>query len=154
MPLQNLLACLTREHQAVTAFIQLLEEESQALANRAAPDAIGDISQRKTLATEELGALAQSRDAELATLGFAGGNIGAGMAAAAHPELGPAWQDLLDAAASARELNERNGRLIDLHLRFNRESRNALRAAAGATLYGANGRQPAGIGHLGAVRRA
>ena len=70
-----------------------------------------------------------------------------------YPELADAWQSLLDASAQARQLNERNGVLISTHLRFNRDALNALRTAAGATLYGANGRQP-GVGNLSATRRA
>src|SRR5690606_35266696 len=153
MSCQNLLACLENEQRAVTDFIALLEEESKALIERAAPQRLGELTERKTEAADQLAALGEARDAALHALGLASGHAGTQAAALQYPELSEIWQGLLDASATARQLNERNGVLISTHLRFNRDALNALRAAAGATLYGANGRQP-GVGNLSATRRA
>lgn len=154
MPYQNLLACLQREQSALQSFIELLEEEGKALADRAAPAVLSQITASKTEAGDHLAALGDARDTALAALGLAGGHAGTDAAAQACPDTAVAWQALLDTTSIAKQLNERNGVLISTHLRFNRDALNALRAAAGATLYGANGRQPGHIGNLGPTRRA
>ena len=153
MSCQNLLACLENEQRAVIDFVALLKEESAALIERAAPRRLGELTERKTQAADQLAALGEARDDALNALGLPGGHAGTQAAALQYPELVETWQSLLDASATARQLNERNGVLISTHLRFNRDALNALRAAAGATLYGANGRQP-GVGNLSATRRA
>ena len=153
MPHHELLACLLHEQEAVNAFIELLQQESQALVARAAPAALGEITERKQLAAERLAALGNERDAVLHSLGFAAGHAGTEAAAARYLDVAPVWQALLEASATAKQLNERNGVLIATHLRFNQDALAALRSASGANLYGANGRQPA-IGSLSAPRRA
>lgn len=150
---QNLLACLESEQRTVVEFIALLEDEGKALIERAAPQRLGELTESKTQLADRLAAQGEARDAALQALGLAGGHAGTQAAMLQYPELADAWQSLLDASAQARQLNERNGVLISTHLRFNRDALNALRAAAGATLYGANGRQR-GVGNLSATRRA
>ncbi len=156
MSASDLHSCLQREAEAVTAFAQILTEEGDALLQRATPEALADITQRKMAIIDTLDQLAQERDAQLATLGFETGHSGAAAAASAHPDLAEPWEQLLAQADAARQQNEHNGVIIRAQLQYHQQAMAALRdAQARTTLYGPSGRQkPAQPTSTGRSRKA
>ncbi|MEI2417593.1 flagellar protein FlgN [Orrella sp. JC864] len=137
----SLLACLQAEIDAVRRFTQLLQEEAQSLTEPAAFEALNEITERKNQLAEELAGLGGQRNTLLGRMGLDSDHAGGQAAAAADPALAPVWQALLQAVAQARELNQRNGILLETHLRHVQHSLDALRALTGqASLYDAQGR--------------
>ncbi|MCK9512065.1 MAG: flagellar protein FlgN [Pigmentiphaga sp.] len=142
MPVALLHQQLETELESIQVLAQLLHDESNALLARAQPQVLANLSQRKTAMFERLQAQGQERDRLLAQLGHAAGQAGTDAAADAHPDLQPVWQALRQAAAAARDQNERNGVYIHTHLRYTTEALAALREAQARTaLYGPRGRQ-------------
>lgn len=141
-----LLDALRKEHAAVLAFIRLLEAEGEALSRRAAPAELGVLTDDKNRLADELQRLAEARTETLTALGYPPGYTGTVAAVQAAPELDSAWQQLQEAGARAREVNERNGVFVRTHLQFASDALAALRTAAASTSpYDASGRPAAGF---------
>ena len=152
MPADALLQALSNEMHAVQSFIHTLEEEHQALVERAAPQTLNAITARKQELAEQLESLAAARDAALTSLGFENGYKGMEAAIRQLPAVESLWLQLQTEAEKARTLNERNGLLIRTHLRFTNQALDVLRGTQGATLYQPDGKRPAV--QLGTTRRA
>jgi len=135
--------CLERENTLVQAFIEAVEAETRALADRKATDVLEHATREKEALAERLVALSLQRDELLAGLGLPAGHEGTEQAVRQFPELALAWEDLQKHAAIAREHNERNGMLIELSLRHTQETLDALRklsSGQGSSMYDAQGR--------------
>lgn len=144
-----LAAILAGELAALREFVTLLQEEQSALLDGKGDSLAALIDQKSALAAR-LTDCAGQREAALAGLALPAGRDGmeawlATAAAAARND----WQELLPLAATARSLNELNGKLIGTRLQHNQQ---ALAALMGATeramTYGPDGhaRPPAGSG--------
>ncbi|SAI71274.1 flagella biosynthesis protein [Bordetella ansorpii] len=142
--------CIERESALVQAFIEAIDAEARALADRKAHDALQQAAQEKEALAEQLSALSVQRDELLAGLGLPDGHEGTQQAASQFPELAESWNRLLEYASLARERNERNGAMISASLRHTQQALDALRqlnegANASAT-YDAQGRGRRGYG--------
>jgi len=103
--------------ETLQAFVDLLRREQTALINGDI-EALAALIGEKTALTERLKALPPAAENELHEL-----------------------------AATARELNETNGKLIAVHIQRNQQALNVLLAAAGnAPTYGPDGQQHASLG--------
>jgi len=140
-PISRLHECLRQEAAEVAQFADLLEAEALAVAENHSPGQLQSLTEGKLAGARRIQELGERRDALLAELGLPAGHGGADLAAAADPEVGAAWTRLLELSDRARELNLRNGALIDTHLRHTRRSLDLLREIAGiANVYDAKGR--------------
>jgi flagella synthesis protein FlgN len=148
---QPLLAHLLREYDAITIFLELLEQEAEALSTGGFAKLTG-LAERKSVLADEIVMMRDQREAVQQKLGYAAGRSGADAVAVAGGEAAQdAWNALLKRAAQAHAANHRNGVMVHTHLDFTRESLNFLKAS-GLPLYGPDGNHNAGTGggtHLG-----
>jgi len=128
----DLLIRLTEERRLLETFIELLDEETEALINS---DLAGlpALTERKAQLATRISAADHDRKREEKRLGSRTDSVACGDEALQH-----AWHELRERAAQVREHNYRNGVLIHTHLNFTRESINFLRAN-GKPLYGPDG---------------
>lgn len=142
----RLLSHLTEERGAIEAFLELLDQEVEMLAqgNFAALPAL---TKRKEQLADQIALLDLEREQQQVALGYPADHDGAHAAALAGGEnLQQAWQALLESAEQARERNHRNGVMIHTHLDYTRQSINFLRAC-GQSLYGPDGQHKTGLGN-------
>jgi flagella synthesis protein FlgN len=148
-------SALRAELAGFRALLQTLLAEQECLL-RADAQALPDLTEVKSRQIELLHGLAGQRAVYLASLNFEPGRRGmqewlAG-AGAEKRELTALWQELLDAAAGARALNNSNGGLIGARVNHNQAALGALHTAARSLgTYGPDGqpRLPAGQRELG-----
>jgi flagella synthesis protein FlgN len=143
---------LAAELAAFEFFSALLDTEHDALLAGDA-DAVVRIATAKGEQVAQLAALAERRLAALRQSGFTADRKGMAQwllvaAGSRASELSSRWNALLDIAARAQQLNERNGALIQARMAFNQAALAALRSATPPAdlAYG-----PDGITRLGAV---
>ncbi|SAL63976.1 flagella synthesis protein FlgN [Caballeronia telluris] len=142
-----LLATVIDELTAVEAFESLLAFEEKALIAASPLEALPPIIEQKTTLTEQIAALEQQRDAQLAALGFATGFAGMEAAVAADERLVDHWNRLRAAATRARQGNNSNGVLIRTRMEYNRRALAELRVTpAKSGFYGPDGRVPGVMG--------
>ena len=138
---------LEEELLLLKSFIDILQREQQALTG-------GDIQLMLSLGDEksrlatQLGLSSERRSSQLATAGFSSDRSGmeswlnqaTTQSSSPLPSVRTWWSELLTLAAQARDLNETNGRLIDMHLQHNQQALNTLLSATNqAMLYGPDG---------------
>jgi flagella synthesis protein FlgN len=141
---QTLLNHLTRECVAVGDFLELLDQEANAMTQGNFPS-LPALTERKALLADQIALFSRQRETEQVRLGFAADRRGTDAAAAAGGEaVQEAWRELRERAAQAHEHNYRNGVMIHTHLDFTRQAINFLHAG-GQSLYG-----PKGTHHMGA----
>lgn len=141
----RLLNHLTREDAAIGTFIELLDQEAEAMT-RGNFTALPELAERKSQQAEKISLLRRQRETEQLALGYAADRSGVDAAAAAGGEaLQKAWRELQERAAKARESNHRNGVMIHTHLDFTRQSIGFLQAS-GKPLYGPDGTHHTGAG--------
>ena len=132
---------LHTERDALKAFVTLLETEQQALIS-GNTDQLLELADSKVLAAQELSKLATARCDELRASGakIESGGMTAWLQANAANGLS-AWNDILQLAEQAKQLNRTSGILIQTKLRYNQQALMALQNAAhGVTgLYGPDG---------------
>lgn len=142
---EKLHECLLEEDALVVEFTELLGSETVALTERQSFNALNAITESKNGIAVRLHELSARRDALLAELGYAPGHAGTTAAAADHPDIAATWRQLLDRCAAAAGINDRNGALIDMHLRYTEEALDALQSMTRrSSLYEANGRSRQG----------
>jgi flagella synthesis protein FlgN len=139
---------LRAELAALQAFCGTLEAEQTALL-QADVDALLELSERKTEQVERLSALAGVRAAFLEAQALTADRRGMaqwlGRAPGDASGLARLWQQLLELAAQAQALNQRNGGLIGLRLQHNQAALTTLQAAARRhTLYRPDGQTDLG----------
>lgn len=140
----QLLACLLDEDAVIVEFTALLEMETTALTDRQSFNALQSITDNKNEFAARLAELSLRRDTLLESMGLPAGHEGTEQAVALYPDLAYSWKTLLGHSAMAAGVNERNGALIDMHLRYTEDALEALRTMTKASnLYDAQGRSGA-----------
>lgn len=140
-----LLSLLTQEVSAVGEYIDLLDQEANALSDSNFAN-LPLLAERKSTLADHISGLGQRRDQEQLALGYPAGRAGAEAAcAAAGPALVQAWADLLACATLANSRNQRNGVMIHTHLDFTRKTISFLQNS-GQPLYGPDGGHRTGAG--------
>ena len=154
--LNAFLLSFKREFEAFREFHQILSTEHEALLNGDA-DELLSLAQRKNKRVIELTQLAEARNQFLTESVGSTNQIGMEIWLDSYD---PAdknrarklWQDLIDLARTAKDLNQSNGQLIHTRLAHNQEALNVLLGANAGTsnLYGADGQaymaKPTGSG--------
>jgi flagella synthesis protein FlgN len=141
----TLLKHVTQELVAVRAFLELLDQEAQAMIHGDFTKLAG-LAGRKSELADQIVLIGKQRESEQLALGYDADRTGADAAAAAGGEaLQEAWRDLLSNAAEARACNHRNGVMVHTHLDFTRQSLGFLHAS-GQPLYGPDGVHKTGMG--------
>lgn len=155
MPGSPLPRLLADELDALRAFVALLEQEQESLVAGQVDALLGLIEQKSVLATR-LGDCSTRREAALGQMGLPAGRAGMEAWLASAPpaaESRQQWNELLPLAATARELNELNGKLIGTRLQHNQQALTALLGAAEqAMTYGPDGHTQLGGGGSGGGR--
>lgn len=133
-------ASLGEEINAGNTLLQLLKQEQEHLIN-ADLEGLTSTTEEKAKQVARMTELALLRHRTLAAAGFEASEAGmqnwignAGAAAGKH------WNELLDIARQAKELNRTNGLLIGQHMARNQNALNVLQGAPqGGSLYGPDG---------------
>ena len=137
---------MTREHAAIAGFVELLDQEADAMT-QGRFSALPELAERKSVLADEVALMGRQRENEQLRRGFKADRSGADAAAAAGGQaLQSAWDLLFNSAAQAHERNHRNGVMIHAHLDFTRQSISFLKAG-GKPLYGPDGTHKAAGGN-------
>ena len=139
---------LQEELRMARALLDLLNKE-QAQLIAADIDALTALTEEKTRLVTRMSALAAERHQALAIAGFAATEEGmqAWLANRQPDTTLQSWQELLQLARSAKEVNRSNGLLIGKHLARNQSALNVLKGGPqGQALYGPNGQSVAAAG--------
>jgi len=137
---------LHEEFTAASRLLELLSEEQTCLL-KAHVEKLAALGGEKSNLVARMSELALRRHAALGAIGFAASE--AGMQAwlqnpQASQAAGKTWNELLDVAAKAKELNRVNGLLIGQHLARTQQALNVLQGNQPAgTIYGRNGQTTA-----------
>ncbi len=130
-------AALQAEHDALGAFISLLQAEQEILVQGNA-DRLAAIAPEKSAQIDLLARLGQKRDRFLADQNLPLSAVGMETwlsrqrAIAAAARLRKTWQESLRRAEMARQLNISNGMLIENRVQQNRQKLTVLQSAAGS----------------------
>ena len=154
--LNAFLLSLKHELEAFRQFHQILSAEHAALINGDA-DKLTTLAQRKNERVIELTQLAAARNHYLTESAGSTNQIGMEVWLDTYDpadkfRAGKLWQDLIDLAHTAKDLNQSNGQLIHTRLAHNQKALNVLLGANAGTsnLYGADGQayaaKPVGSG--------
>lgn len=137
------LRAVSKEATLVGQFVELLEQEQEVLTN-GRTDELPTIAGTKEKLAAELNDLSRQRNAFLGSLGFPSDRPGMEVWTTANPsqnEAITAWRQTLSLAARAKELNLRNGQLIQLRMKYNAQALEILtRKENNLDLYGPDGR--------------
>jgi flagella synthesis protein FlgN len=126
--MNSLLADLTEQCALIGHFLELLDQEAEALVSGAFAG-LPALTERKAQLVDRIAILDARREQRQAAID----------AADSDPELQLAWRALLERAALARDSNHRNGVMIHTHLDYTRQSLNFLRTRDSKPLYGPDG---------------
>jgi flagellar biosynthesis protein FlgN len=146
----ELLSRLDDERSSLSAFVVLLEDEQRALLGQHTEELL-PLAEAKTQLTSKITTLAEARrrclqDSKLDMPAWLKQNAPQGL---------PLWQEIRQLATHVQRLNQTNGELIQIKLRYNQQALGVLYGAAqnAAGLYGANGQpdQPSASRMLGRV---
>ena len=118
--------CLEREAELIEAFIAALADETLALLDRKANEALIKAAQTKEALAHDLVELNRLRDEIQARMGLPEGHDGTEQAVAQFPELAQLWDRLLRLTKVARDKNEHNGILVRSSLQYTEQSLDAL----------------------------
>lgn len=133
---------LADERQTIVQFIELLKLE-QASLNNGGSDELLELAASKDKLAVKLGGLAQQRSNFLAAQGLSTDRRGVEAYCAAHPEaqhVASNWSAILALATDARELQQTNGKLIEIRLQYNAKALEALQGGRKPLdLYGPDG---------------
>ena len=141
-----LLQHLMRERAVVGSFIELLDQEAQAMT-QGQFSALPALAERKSELADQIAQLERQRAGEQVRLGYTADRKGTDAATAAGGEaLQKTWVDLRECAALAHESNHRNGVMIHTHLDFTRQAISFLQSR-GKPLYGPDGAHHTGSGN-------
>jgi flagella synthesis protein FlgN len=132
---------LPQEQQALTLLVTALQKE-QALLNQEKVDDILALLTEKANIIADMTKLAEQRFIALEAAGFPGSEDGMKQWTEVHgtTEHKLLLEELLPAAATAKELNRLNGLLIGRHMSHNQQLLDAIQnALQGGKIYGPNG---------------
>jgi flagella synthesis protein FlgN len=139
-----LLAHLASEREAIDQFVEVLDQEAEAMTCGAFAS-LGTLAERKSKLVDAIAVLDRLREAEQRALGFSADRKGADAAVAGNAAMQTIWQDLCKRAAQAHERNHRNGVMIHAHLDFIWQSIRFLQAGS-QPMYGRDGIRHCGTG--------
>lgn len=135
----------------LTRFVELLQREQASLAQGVAED-LPQLADQKNDLVIQLNHLSAQRAAFLEVRGLTADRAGidAWCAQAQDPEATAAWQQVLQLATEARELNRVNGELIQTRMQFTAKALEALGGARNSLeLYGPDGQSTKpGVGRI------
>jgi len=139
----SLLNCLTLELGVVAEFIDLLNQEADAMTQGRFID-LPLLAERKAQLADRIAIVRRHRENEQVAQGFGADRSGAEAATAAGgPLLQDAWSKLQACAAQAHERNHANGVMVHTHLDFTRQAIHFLKSGA-RPLYGPDGTHHSG----------
>lgn len=140
---------LARQSAAVAQLIRLLESEAQLLAaGRVDGERCSELAAAKQLQLDAIEQLESQRRLAQQRLGYGDDHAGAERAAA-DAGCPAAWQQLLELARRAQQLNRLNGEHIRTRLEHNQRMLNFLHEVGGKGLYGPDGQSRQGrIGNI------
>ncbi len=107
-------------------FFFLLEKEHETLLSSYSNDELFDLTEIKNQYASRLDLAAQERDQELQQLQLSVGRPGLTQARDLDPSLAHSVDRLFDIAEQARQLNEKNGLLIQAYLAYTTEALSAF----------------------------
>lgn len=133
-------AALQAEHDALAAFLSLLQAEQEILVHGDA-DRLAQLAPDKARQIEQLISLGHERNRYLEGQGLGANSQGIQTWLAAQPTaMRKTWRELLRSAETAQRLNNSNGLLIESRLQQNRMKLSVLQAAVSpGGLYRADG---------------
>ncbi len=141
--MREFMQALAKEADLVGEFVALLEKEQAALTEGNTDQLPALAALKEQLATT-LNELSRQRDEFLSLGGFLPGRPGMDAWASANPaqnEALAAWNQTLSLASRAKELNRRNGQMIQLRMNHNAQALEILlRKESPLDLYGPDGR--------------
>lgn len=123
------------------ALLLLLKQEQECLIN-ADVDALTGIAQEKAQAVARMNEFAHRRHLALGAAGFEASETGmqAWLKTSAATDSGKTWNDLLELARQAKELNRTNGMLIGQHMARAQKALTVLQGnPKDDSMYGPNG---------------
>lgn len=145
MSLANL---LTQQQQHLEALLELLTREQATLVQGTVDGGqLTELAQRKQTELKAIDTLEKRRRGAQEKLGYTPGVPGAEQAAR-DANCVPQWQALQDTARRIAHLNQLNGTLIEQRMQHNQQVLSLLRELARDTLYGQDGQQNRGGGHI------
>lgn len=134
-----LVAVVAAEGAALKHCVDILAEEQEALM-RGRFDDLPAIEERKLAALDAAAQLTAAREAELARRRLPATREGMRSLIAAEPRLGTAWQDALEWAKKARDMNRVCGFLIEARMNDTRQALAMLfRTGNSGATYGRDG---------------
>ncbi len=140
------LLTLTKEADLVRQFVTLLEKE-QTILTEGDTEELPALAVHKEQLAETLNELARQRNEFLSSAGFQPGRAGMDAwlsASAAHHGAVASWNQTVSLAERAKNLNLRNGQLIQLRMKYNAQALEILlRKENNLDLYGPDGRSSA-----------
>jgi len=138
--LDDLRYCLDHELDLVRQFLDVLRDESQALAQPDNTATLAVSTRKKDHFAEQLAQAAKVRESLLAELGLDTDKTGLDQAIRQNPALEPTCAELFSLAEQARRQNAENGAIIEIYLAHNQRAIKTLRSLAGTgNLYDAKG---------------
>lgn len=127
------------ECEATRNFIEILRREQLAL-KQAEVSILLPLAQEKAQQAQHLAQLSEARRRWLFTHGHATDRSGVESGLRNFPDAAKAWQELVQLAETASQLNRINGNLVGQRLRYNQQAIAALQEATHFTgVYGCNG---------------
>lgn len=141
LPRPALIETLKAEREATSRFVDLLRREQQVLGDGKV-DELEILTPHKVRLANELAGFVRTRREQLLSLGLTPDAPGMRSWAAGQPQPDAAalWESLHALAGQARALNETNGALIEMRVRYCERSLAALNEACGrGALYGRHG---------------
>ena len=137
----TLLACLEAEITLLSDFVGALQKEADVLSAGAELSALETVTNEKNRFAEKLDQHSAQRNTLLDAMGYAPDRSGLVAAAAAHPLLADAVQQVLDTTRQASLLNTGNGQIIERFLKHHGQALDVLHHLTGRSqLYDARGR--------------
>ncbi|MBA4141792.1 MAG: flagellar protein FlgN [Nitrosospira sp.] len=136
---------INAECNATYDFIDILRREQHAL-RQSDVSLLLPLAQEKARQTQQLAQLAAARKSWLGTLSPSPDRAGRNMERGLRnfPGAAEAWEELLEVAETASQLNKINGSLVGQRLRYTRQALSVLQAIPqDAGLYGPNGHSQA-----------
>lgn len=143
-PGDEIAAFLAEEAKELAGFVELLRQE-QALLESGNIDPLPALAVQKAMVADQLTATSARREQALIEGGFSSGRdaVVRWLAAdAGKDQARDNWHRLLDLLATARTLNETNGKLIAVRMQHNQQALATLMSAADRlATYGPDGQQ-------------
>lgn len=133
---------LAEEVSCAAELSACLEQEQRQLTAMDAAESLQQTIVAKNVLVAKMTSLAERRHKALAAQGFPASEAGMRDWLKKSPAATPLWNELLDCARRARELNQTNGMLINTHMTRTRAALSVLQQKpADSTVYGPDGQQ-------------